>query len=118
MVTELLFTETVIICSEKVEMWFYCTGGAYVDFDLMIKQLMHKYSIDINRPWFYESVQAEELIKCFWKKVKYKKIVLLFEKQGDYENFRIHIPKGVSYTGIQYQNSSFFSYSNFELSIY
>ncbi|MGN0345077.1 MAG: hypothetical protein ACI4EC_08990 [Lachnospiraceae bacterium] len=83
-----------------------------MDFDLMIKELMHKYSIDINHPWFYESVQAEKLIKCFWEKVKYKKVVLLFEKEGDYENFRIHIPEEVSYKGIQYQNNSFFSYKN------
>lgn len=69
-----------------------------MDFDSRFVELMHTYHIDRHHPWFFEKVRAEELLKDFWKvwcrENKGKTGTLLYEKRGDYENFRMSIPDG------------------------
>ena len=84
-----------------------------VDFELELKEIMHRHCIDINHPWFYEFVQAEKLIKYFWAThADIENVILLFETQGDYEHFRLYIPENVECKKVQYSNETFFLYQN------
>lgn len=84
---------------------------ALVDFDLELKEMMHEYNIDTNRPRFYQFVQAEKLIKSFWTAHSdIREVIVLYETQGDYEHFRLYIPTHMQCKKIKYSNNTFFSY--------
>lgn len=87
-----------------------------MNFDARFVELMHTCQIDRHHPWFYEKVRAEQLLEEFWREWcrqgKGRSLALLYEKRGDFENFCMSIPEGVSYKAVMYNNSDIFSVSD------
>lgn len=82
-----------------------------MDYNLKLELMMHKYNIDLHHPWFYESVTARSLISKLWKNFKGggRKLLILADKKGDFENFRIHIPETIEYVLYIYENNTLFA---------
>lgn len=79
-------------------------------YNLMLNEMIHNHGIDSQHPWFYESIRAVKCIEEFWEENEdIKKVLILAEKRGDFENFRIHIPLNITYELILYDNTTLFS---------
>lgn len=83
-------------------------GERRMNYDSRIEHIMHQYNIDLHHPWFYEAVRAKNLIQEFWQKYSIGggEVFVLSDKRGDFENFRIYIPKDIAYTSYIYENST------------
>ena len=80
-----------------------------MDYNFKFESLIHKNNIDLHHPWFFENVSAKNLLQRLWKNVLPGggRILILSDKRGDYENFRIHIPKDIKYASYIYDNDTF-----------
>lgn len=76
-------------------------------FDFRLRELMHEHRIDRHAPWFYESLQAEKLIKKMWvDNGSWKRIIVLSDSKGDFEHFRVLAPEQKNLISVIYDNSS------------
>lgn len=80
-----------------------------INFDTRLNEIIHQHGIDSNYPWFYESIKAVKYIQEFWDEYKGSKVLILAEKAGDYENFRVLIPRHISAELVIYKNNSIYS---------
>ncbi len=77
-----------------------------MDYNAKLEQLIHEYELDIHHPGFYESLIAKKLLANLWASVRGGRLLLLSDKRGDFEAFRVEMPEDIAYISYIYDNSA------------